>query len=78
MTLNGTTMTVASGYTFDIDGNLDINATNFGIKSNAGTNEAMFRLGSGNNKALEYKNGALSVTGAITANSLKIISNGSA
>ena len=76
MTLSGSTMTVASDYIFDIDGDLNIDADNFGIKSNANSNEAMFRLGSENNPALEYKNGTLSVTGTITANALYIMESG--
>ena len=72
LTVSTDTLDIASSYTLNIGGDLNINADNFGINSNAGTNEAMFRLGSGNNTALEYKNGTLSVTGNITASSFTI------
>ena len=86
MTLSGSAMTIAQDYTLDINGNLDINSTNFKIKSDAANGETCFQAGSNSGDYIKYvtsstNNGetvpaALVIKGDITATSLHIVENG--
>lgn len=57
------------GVTIGSQGKLNINTSNFVINSDGGTNVSVFKLANNQNTALEYKNGQLTITGSIVANS---------
>jgi hypothetical protein len=62
-------MNVASGYTFNINGILKINATNFKINSGAIGNNNMFYVGTTNDYMSYSPSGGLTVKGKIYATS---------
>ena len=66
-------VTISSdGVTIGGNSNLNVNTNNFVINSDAAANTSMFRLGTSSSPALEYKNGALNITGDIIANSFRL------
>jgi len=80
MTFSSTTMTVASGYTLSIGGDLDVSASNLTIKSSPGQGENYFYVGESGASPTKYikytQGGALEVKGDIKADTLTI--NGTA
>ena len=79
MTLDGTTMTVNTGYTFNISGALSLAADSNKFIINSSTpklymaNNATWANAT---SGLQYANNTLSIKGAITATALNIVTNG--
>lgn len=79
MTLNGTTMTVNTGYTFNISGALSLAADSNKFIINSSTpklymaNNATWANAT---SGLQYADNTLSIKGAITATALNIVTNG--